>query len=63
MRLVRKRVVMSGTGNTPTLNGSGVDALDYVESIVAGFTSIYRLLQHHRSDLLSDDGALDVLCR
>jgi type 2 lantibiotic biosynthesis protein LanM len=58
MRLVRRRVVMSGSGNTPTLNGSGVDALDYVESIVAGFTSIYGLLQHHRSDLLSDDGPL-----
>ena len=47
MRLVRKRVVMSGSGNTPTLNGR-VEALDYVESIVAGFTRIYRLLQQHR---------------
>jgi type 2 lantibiotic biosynthesis protein LanM len=58
MRLVRKRVVMSGSGNTPTLNGHGLDALDYVEAIVAGFVSIYSLLERHREDLLSDDGPL-----
>ena len=62
MRLVRKRVVMSGSGNTPTLNGRGVEALDYVESIVAGFTRIYRLLSNIDRICCRMTG-LGVLCR
>jgi type 2 lantibiotic biosynthesis protein LanM len=58
MRLTRKRMLMEGSQNRPTLNGNDVDVLAYAESIIAGFTHIYRLLQKHRDDLLSSDGPL-----
>jgi type 2 lantibiotic biosynthesis protein LanM len=35
-----------------------VDVLDYTEAILAGFTSVYRLLLKHREELLSDSGPL-----
>jgi type 2 lantibiotic biosynthesis protein LanM len=58
MRLIRKRVTMSGERNTPTLNGNDVPVLEYVDAIVHGFTSIYHLLEQHRDELISDDGPL-----
>lgn len=58
MRFARKRVPIPGGRNRPTLNDTDINALDYAESIVAGFTSMYRLLLNHRDALLSDDGPL-----
>ena len=42
----------------PRLNGTDADPLDYVESIVDGFTSTYRRLVEHRDALLADDSPL-----
>jgi type 2 lantibiotic biosynthesis protein LanM len=58
MRLARRRTPSEGAFNRPTLNGEEVNVLDYTESIVAGFVSIYRLLLKHRDVLLSEDGPL-----
>ena len=58
MRLVRKRIPLPGSNNRATFNAAAVDARDYVESIVKGFSSVYRLLRKHREDLLQDDSPL-----
>ncbi|HSE19296.1 MAG TPA: type 2 lanthipeptide synthetase LanM family protein [Pyrinomonadaceae bacterium] len=58
MRLARRRTPSEGNFNRPTLNGAEVNVLDYTESIVAGFVSVYRLLLKHRNVLLSEDGPL-----
>ena len=58
MRLIRKRVAMSRDKNTPTLDGNDVHALDYVNAIENGFTSIYQLLQKNQNELISDSGPL-----
>ena len=58
MRIVRKRVPLPGGQNRPTLNGSEVDPQNYIEAIVAGFTSIYRLLQKHRIEMLGAGGPI-----
>lgn len=58
MRFTRKRMTIPGSQNRPSLNGNEVNVLDCTEAIVAGFTSIYRLLLKYRDDLLSDDGLL-----
>src|SRR5262249_8452407 len=52
MHLVRKRIQMQGTDNCPTLHDATVHALDYVEPILTGFMSMYRLLVSHRTELL-----------
>lgn len=58
MQLTRKRVEMAGGRNRPTLNGTDVDILEYAEAIVAGFTTVYQVLQSYRGELLADDGPL-----
>ena len=58
MLFTRKRMRLPGSDNRPTLNGKDVEALQYTETIVAGFTAIYRLLQAHRHELLAKDGLL-----
>jgi type 2 lantibiotic biosynthesis protein LanM len=58
MRLARKRLAMPGAQNRPSLRGMEVNLLDHVEEIVAGFTTVYRLLLRYRNDLLSTDGPL-----
>jgi len=58
MRLVFKRMEMQGSLNRPHLDGAQIRIEDYVDALVAGFTSVYRLLQKHRDELLSDDGPL-----
>jgi type 2 lantibiotic biosynthesis protein LanM len=62
MHVVRKRIEMPGADNRPIFDGREVNAQDYLESIAAGFVSMYRLLLDRRSELLgllqsfSDDG-------
>ena len=59
MRIVRKRVPLAGGQNRPSLNGSEVDPQNYIEAIIAGFTSAYRLLQQHRDELLANGGRIE----
>ena len=58
MRLARKRMTIGAALNRPTLGGVEVNAVDYTEAIIAGFTRIYRLLLECRDELLADDGPL-----
>jgi type 2 lantibiotic biosynthesis protein LanM len=58
MALGRQRVPRHGSDNRPSLAGAEVDLADYTEAIVAGFTTIYRLLLEHRAQLLPPDGLL-----
>ena len=58
MALGRQRVPRHGSHNRPSLAGAEVDLADYTEAIVAGFTTIYRLLLEHRAQLLPPDGLL-----
>lgn len=53
MRVIRKRVPMSGSANRPSLNEQEVNALDYAEAIASGFASTYRLLMAHRTALMT----------
>jgi type 2 lantibiotic biosynthesis protein LanM len=58
MRFIRKRISIPGRANRPSLHGADVAVLDYVEAIITGFTSVYRLLLKYRDDLLSASGPL-----
>jgi type 2 lantibiotic biosynthesis protein LanM len=58
MRVVRKQVPLPGGQNRPTLNGAGVDARNYVESINRGFVSLYQTIRKHQDLLLAPDGPL-----
>jgi type 2 lantibiotic biosynthesis protein LanM len=58
MRLVWKRPTLDPTGNQPTLGERRLDALAFSERIVAGFTSMYRLLARHREELLAEGSPL-----
>ncbi len=58
IRLKRERMRIPGDNNRPTLEGQEVDVLDYIESIVTGFTSIYQLLLKNQDGLLSENGPL-----
>ena len=53
MRLIRQRAVIPGQQNQPTLDGSAVNALDYREQVVTGFTRIYHLLMTQQEELLA----------
>ncbi len=53
MHIVRKRIEMPSASNRPVLDGQEVNAQDYLESIAAGFESMYRLLLGHRSELFA----------
>lgn len=54
MKLVRERVKMGGNKNCPTLRGQDVQALDYLQSIMTGFTGMYQLLVKSRNELASE---------
>jgi type 2 lantibiotic biosynthesis protein LanM len=58
MQLKRQQMQMVGRQHRPTLNGEEINALDYTESLLAGFTKIYWLLLQHRDELLAEDGPL-----
>ena len=58
MRLVQKVGESSGASNQPTLLGTKIDILDYVEEIISGFSTLYRLLLTYRKELLSAGGPL-----
>ncbi len=58
MHFVRRRFEIAGDANRPSLAGQETRAVDHVESIVAGFVDMYRLLVQHKRELLADDGPL-----
>ncbi|HEU4391920.1 MAG TPA: type 2 lanthipeptide synthetase LanM family protein, partial [Blastocatellia bacterium] len=58
MRVVRKRMPIPGSQNRPKLNGEEVNAESYVESVVAGFTSVYQTILEHRSELTAHQGRI-----
>lgn len=58
MHAVRKRVEISGSQNRPKLGGAEIKAVRYVDEIVTGFTSVYRLLVRYCDELLAENGML-----
>ena len=54
MRLDRQRVELPVSENRPRLGEGVVDALDYRDAVVGGFTRMYRLLCRHRHALLAE---------
>lgn len=48
------------THHQPKLNGKNVALLDYIETIVKGFTEVYKLLQKHAKALLAPDGLINA---
>lgn len=63
VRLIRKRMAMSGAKNRPTVNGANVNPLDYRKDIISGFTATYRLMMQHCEELLAEDGPLSSFAR
>ncbi len=54
MRAVRERVeVKSNNEHRPTIQGQEIDTLEYENDIIAGFTTVYRLLLQQRDELLN----------
>ncbi|MFL5692999.1 MAG: type 2 lanthipeptide synthetase LanM family protein [Ktedonobacteraceae bacterium] len=54
MRLIRARAEIPVRNNRPSLNNQDVDTLQYSESIITGFSDIYRLLLAHRDELVTE---------
>ncbi|GCE05968.1 type 2 lanthipeptide synthetase LanM family protein [Dictyobacter aurantiacus] len=54
MKLIRERVKMSGNKNCPKFHGQNVLALDFIDSLITGFTSMYQLLMKHRDAFIAD---------
>ena len=59
MRFVRKRMEMSESSNLPKLDNREVNILNYLESIIDGFTNYYKLLRKHSAELISEHGFLN----
>jgi type 2 lantibiotic biosynthesis protein LanM len=51
MKLIRKRIELHGGHNLPKLHGQDAQPLDYLDHLVAGFTTIYQLLITYREEL------------
>jgi type 2 lantibiotic biosynthesis protein LanM len=58
MRVARKRFPVPEGRHRPSLDGAEVNLQEHVDEIVAGFTSVYRVLGEHRDELLSAAGPL-----
>lgn len=58
MHVARQQVELPEGQHRPKLNGAEISVLDYATEIVAGFTSMYRLLLDRREELLAADGPL-----
>src|SRR6266567_148460 len=54
MLLVRRKSATDSRQNRPTLNGNEVQALDYCDQIIRGFTCTYQLLMARREELQRD---------
>ncbi|MFI6584519.1 type 2 lanthipeptide synthetase LanM family protein [Embleya sp. NPDC050493] len=58
MRLVRTRSVFEGADNRPTLDGKPAEPTHFVEELVEGFTTGYRVVDRCRGELPGEDGLL-----
>jgi type 2 lantibiotic biosynthesis protein LanM len=58
LRLVRRRMELSGANNLPMLDGQELSVLEYEKDFVRGFTSMHRLFVEHRDELLAADAPL-----
>jgi lantibiotic modifying enzyme len=58
MRVVRRRVALPGGRHRPSLGGAEVNVREHAADLIAGFTSVYRLLVRHRDALLAEGGPL-----
>ena len=58
MAAVKQSLVMPGSNNRPSINGTEVQVQRYLEPIVSGFSRMYELLRFHRNELLAKDGPL-----
>ncbi|GAA4384007.1 type 2 lanthipeptide synthetase LanM family protein [Actinomadura verrucosospora] len=47
--------------NLPQLDGAPLNAFEFVADIEAGFTSMYRLIEANRTELLSPEGPLSAM--
>ncbi|NKQ57767.1 type 2 lantipeptide synthetase LanM [Amycolatopsis sp. K13G38] len=54
MRLGREHVELPASDNRPRLRDREVDAVDYRDALLRGFTDMYRLLCRHRTALLQE---------
>ena len=54
MRIVRQQIEITVQNNRPKLNGYAVDALNYRDNLIIGFTRMYRLLIEHRDELIAE---------
>lgn len=52
MKLVRKRIELARGENCPRLHNQEVDPLDYIDSLIQGFSDIYRLLMTAQDELI-----------
>ena len=60
MRQVKRAVRVEAHGrNLPVIDGTPVDAIAFVDEIVAGFEDVYRILRQHRTIMLAPGGPLD----
>lgn len=59
MAAVKQPFKMEGGNNRPKIDGAEVDVQQYTDQIVSGFSHMYKLLQSHRDELLSNDGPLE----
>ena len=54
MRITRERMeVPLGEQHRPKLRDQDIETLDYKQSIITGFTTVYQLLREHRDELLT----------
>ena len=58
MKVVWERIKLGSNKNTPGLRGQHVQVLDFIQNILTGFTSMYRLLRAYR-----DEFAINMLPR
>lgn len=58
MHIARKRMEMPGGQNRPVWAGGEINLLNYSESLVKGFGSVYHTLLRHRDELLAEDGPI-----
>jgi type 2 lantibiotic biosynthesis protein LanM len=49
---------MPGSHNRPSLAGAPINPQDFVDCLLEGFASIYRLIVRHRDELLADGGSI-----
>src|SRR5262245_61010110 len=63
MKVVRKQIPLPGSHNRPSIAGNPVNPQDFVDGIVRGFNSIYKLIVRHRGELLAEDGPIAAFAR